>query len=238
MTATNTTDSAEPAAAHDFFSKDIPEPYQILGLKLLPLSIGRYRRMARYGIGFVSESQAQATGKDLLLGLLICSMSCRAWDALSATDKVPKLIKAWMQQISCAPPFYLRGKIGRIISLTWLGRRWRARHSFNLFQKCQLFKSYLEEAQEFPRFMVRQQSDRSSVSHWSHNIEVVLRGELGWTREEIEERPLSGAIADYFKLMENQGLITILTEADYQQIANNDAEIKKALEEWEKKGGK
>ena len=236
MTATETTDSPQ-AAIDDFFCKDIPEPFQILGLRLLPLSIGRYRRMARHGVAFVSETQAKADGKDLLLGVLICSMDCSDWDNLATSGKLTEVIARWMKQINAIPPLYLRGRIGKHLSRTWLGKLWRKHHSFDLFLKMGLFKQYIEEAQLCPRFLSKGGNQQVSSSHWSHNIEVVLRGELGWTREEIEERPLSSAIADYFKHMENQGLITILTEADFAQINNNDVRVAAAVAEWQSKGG-
>lgn len=225
-------DMPEAVADHEFFCKDIPEPYQILGLKLLPLSIGRYRRMARHGIGFVSESKSKVDGIDLIVGILICSMSCKSWDILATSDELPKMVKKWLKQIHASPPFYLRGKMGIIFGKTWIGRRWRKSHSFDLFEKCNLFKNYLQKAQEFPKFLIRQQSDRTSISHWSKNIEVVLMGELNWGHDHIDELPLSKAIEDYCKHMENNGVITMLTDADFEQVRNNDAAIKKAMEDW------
>lgn len=232
---TATTNPELPQAVDNFFSKDIPEPFQILGLKLLPLSIGRYRRMARHGIGFVSEGESRADGKDLLLGVLICSMKCRDWDELSTSGNIPKIIESWMRQINAVPPWYLRGKYGSILSSTWLGRRWRKNNSFDLLEKSRLFQNYIQEAQAFPKFIRKQQGSGVSACHWTHNIEVTLMGELNWRHEDIEERPLSKALADYFKHLENQGLITILTEADYEQVRHNDEVAKKALEAVAKK---
>ncbi len=224
-----------PQAVDDFFVKDIPEPFQILGLRLLPLSIGRYRRMARHGIGFVSESGVRADGRDLLLGVLICSMTCKAWDALVISGSLPEIIASWMKQIHAAPPFYLRGKWGFFLGNTFLARRWRKNHSFDLLEKCRLFKAYVDEAQRTPRVIFKNRGDEISSSHWSHNIEVVLMGELNWRHEDIEERPLAKAIADYFKHAENQGMLAILTDADFEQAAKNDAVTKKALAELKAK---
>ena len=236
---TSTIKQALPGTVDDFFCKDIPEPFQILGLKLLPLSIGRYRRMARHGVAFVSDTAAKADGKDLLLGVLICSMSCRAWDALSITNQIPKVVSQWMKQINASPPWYLRYDMNARASLlnharlklseSWVGWRWRKNNSFDLLEKCTLFKRYIDEAQRIPRHIIKSSDGGSSSSHWSHNIEVVLRSNVGWTRDEIEERPLSNAIADYFKYMENEGAVTILTEQDFSDITANDEIIKAAL---------
>jgi len=194
--------------------------------------------MARHGVGFVSESKGDASGKDLLIGVLICSMRCDEWDELSISGKLPKIIASWMRQINACPPWYLRGKYGRILSSSWIGKRWRKRNSFDLLSKIQLFKQYVDAAQSIPKFIRKNEGGGFSVDHWSHNIEVCLRSEVGWTREEIEERPLSNAIADYFKHLENNGLITILTEGDFEQIKNNDAALERAMAEYMAKGGR
>lgn len=58
----------------------------------------------------------------------------------------------------------------------------------------------------------------SSGSHWSHNLEVSLRKEQNWTAEEINETPLSKAIADYFKLCESQGSIRLMDDDEIAEI--------------------
>lgn len=193
--------------------------------------------MARHGVNFVSETSARADGKDLLIGVLICSMSCREWDELAISGRLPKIIESWMKQIHAAPPFYLSGKSGLIFSNTRIGRRWRKKHSFDLLKKMALFKKYVEDAQIVPKFLRKNEGGGMSACHWSHNIEVTLMGELNWRHEDIEERPLSKALADYFKHMENQGVITILTDEDFASIKNNDAAMEKALADYEAKKG-
>jgi hypothetical protein len=234
MTATETNGSLQ-ATVDDFFCKAIPEPVQILGLKLLPLSIGRYRRMARHGVGFVSEKKVSADGKDLILGVLICSMPCRTWDELSTSEILPKIVNQWFNQIQALPPFYLRGSIGKIISASFIGKWWRKHNSFDLYEKCKLFKRYIEDAQVIPRYISKQQSSSKSASHWSHSIEVALRSQLNWDSQDIEEAPLSKALADYFKHLENEGLITILTEQDFQQIKANNEILERAISAHEAK---
>ncbi len=226
-------------AVDDFFCKDIPDPFQILGLKLLPLSIGRYRRMARHGINFVSESKTTADGKDLLLGVLICSMKCSEWDELSTSGNLTKTVSTWMWKINASPPLVLRGTIGKHLSNTWVGKLWRKHHSFDLFLKMGLFKSYVNEAQKCPKFFVSGGGNNSSNSHWSHNIEIVLMGELNWSHLDIEERPLSKALADYFKHLENQGMIRLASDYDFECIKNNAGGKVMTTAEYEnlKKGG-
>lgn len=190
----------------DSFKSAIPEPFQVLGLELKPLSIGRYRRMARHGVAFVSETETSASIADLLLGVVICSMRCDEFDSSVLTPKFWKDLHRWSKHLN---PHAWIGVF------PILGKWWRKNHSFNFVEKMQLFKRYIDEAQLCPEYIVKNESNSGgSASHWSHSIEIVLRGELGWTKEEIEEAPLSKALSDYFKHMENQGMITILTEED------------------------
>ena len=57
-----------------------------------------------------------------------------------------------------------------------------------------------------------------SHTHWSESVEVVLRGQLGWTKDEIEEEPLTKALADYFKHMENQGNVRLMPHELYDSM--------------------
>ena len=49
-------------------------------------------------------------------------------------------------------------------------------------------------------------------------MEVILRGELGWSEEEINERPLSKALSDYFKWAENKGQIRLMTDWEIEEV--------------------
>ena len=70
-----------------------------------------------------------------------------------------------------------------------------------------------------------------SVGHWSQGLEVVLRGELNWTGEEINEEPLSKAFADYFRWAENQGAVRLISPEEIESGKANAAAIEAALKE-------
>lgn len=107
---------------------------------------------------------------------------------------------------------------------------------FNVLEKFNLFKRYLSEAQDIPQFWNEHDEAPSSGSHWSHGMEVILRSEIGWTLEEIEESPFSKAIFDWLKWIENQGGIRIMTEFELQIGASNaDAfeQLTKGVASWQ-----
>lgn len=191
-----------------YFTAAIPEPFQILGLKLKPLSIGRYRILKRLNCAFVSEQEVKAEAADLIIGVLVCSMRCNEFIELYDSHNLEKLLRRWSRSISPLP---------WIGFLPIVGKWWRKRYSFDMFEKMNLFKRYIEQGSETPKYFDESGEKGVSGAHWSHSIEVSLRRECNWDREEIDEGPLSKALADYFKFLENEGLVRLMTEEDIVQ---------------------
>jgi hypothetical protein len=192
------------------FTAAIPDPFRILGVRLLPLSLGRYRLLRRFDCAFVSETDTAARVEDLLIGIIICSMRCDEFLELFETDDFFRQIRRWGKSIAGRPPFIIR-------FIPAAARSWRRTHSFNLFEKMQLFRRYIEEGSVIPHYFNESNGSMNSGAHWSHAVEVTLRSELNWNVEEIEEAPLTKALSDYFKHAENNGMIRLMTEEDARQ---------------------
>lgn len=196
----------------NYFSATVPDPYRILGLTLRPLSLGRYRLLRRFNVGFVSDGETSAKPEDLLLGVLICSMRVDEFLEWANSPTFASDVRRWSRSVS---PLPILGKI------PFIGRWWRERFAFDLFEKFTLFKKYIDEHSRIPMYWNESESildAESSGSHWSHNLEVSLRKEQNWTAEEINETPLSKAIADYFKLCESQGSIRLMDDDEIAEI--------------------
>lgn len=149
---------------------------------------------------------------DLIIGVLICSMRCEEFLEFIESPDFSKQVRAWGKKVTSSPI------IGRI---PFLGKAWRRHHGFNVIEKIGLFKRYVEQSSRVPAYA--QESEETggpSGAHWSQAIEVVLRGELGWTCQEINEQPLTKAMADYFKWAENKGILRLLTE---DELASGEA---------------
>lgn len=204
------------SAAH--FSAAYPEPFRILGLKLKPLSLGRYTLLNRFGVAFVSDTEQTAGMGDLILGVLICSMRCEEFLPWAESDDFKKDVREWGKQFA---PSRLMGKL--------LGKRWRKKNSFNVVEKIKLFNRYIKEGSSVPKYWDLSENDSTSGSHWAHNVEVALRSELGWTKEEIDEEPLTKALSDYFKYAETQGSVQLMSEDEIHMGESNAAIIEKAL---------
>lgn len=170
------------------FKAAIPQPFRILGLPLKPLSIGRYRLLARFNCAFVSDEDRNATVEDLILGVLICSMTVQGFLSWIETD--------WKNDIA----------------------EWGAKVGvFDLEDKAKLFLQYISESSDTPKFWSESNGEPSSA-HWSQCLEVSLRSETGWTKEEIDEEPLSKAISDFLKLSESKGRIKLLNQKELDAV--------------------
>lgn len=205
------------------FIAAIPEPVQILGLKLRPFSLGHYRLLRRLGCKFVADESTTADIGDLLLGVAVCSMRVEEFLPAFESGEYFKFVRAWSRRINANPPPWLRGKYGRILSSTKLGKRWRKNHSFNFVEKMQLFKNYISDAQKLPTYITAEPSTHATTAHWSTSVEITLRSELGWTLEEINEAPLAKALSDCFRHMEQQGLVRIFTDEELEEGKQNAA---------------
>ena len=192
-----------------YFSAALPEPYRILGLPLKPLSLGRYRLLKRFGCAFVSDVETKAGLDDLLLGVVVCSMRVDEFLERLQSGKLAKDVRRWARKVCPLAWFGLIPIIGKL---------WRRGHAFNVIEKMSLFKRYLDAGSEPPKYWDEGTNNRQSGAHWAHGVECVLRGELGWTEEEINEAPLTKAMADYFKFAEGQGLVRLMTDAELAMI--------------------
>jgi hypothetical protein len=179
------------------FSAAVPAPVVIFGLQLLPLSLGRYRLLKRFGCSFVADGEAEASVQDLVLGILICSMRTQEFLGWIESARAAKDLK----------------RFGRRIR-----REIRHEEGFTVFGKYALFREYLARASAIPPYWEENATGAQSGAHWTVCMENTLRSDLGWTREEIEEAPLSKAIEDYFKRAETLGAVRLMTEWELEQI--------------------
>ncbi len=166
--------AAYPAAA-------IPEPFQILGLRLKPFCLGHYLLMERFEVAFVSDKDAVANLDDLILGVLICSMHYEEFlDFLFASD-FEEQVRTWGNDVKA---------------------------DFDLNEKCRLFNDYIVKGSEQPVFFYESEG-KPSGAHWAEMIKLVLTGELGYTSSEALNLPLSQAFHEFFKNAENKGIVSL-----------------------------
>jgi hypothetical protein len=202
------------------FCAALPEPHAILGLRLLPLSLGRYRLLKRFGCPFVDDDLKEIglseLTSELFFALLVCGFPVAEFKALLDS---PKQLAKEAKRFGKAA--------GRIIK--------RDRY-FNILEHVAAFQRYLNEGSAAP-WVVLSVQDGSDVSmaHWSSSIEVTLRAKVGWTQAEVDEEPLTKALADFFQFAEGEGMVRLYDPKVFQDMqvearANGEA-MEKILQE-------
>lgn len=213
-------------ASHaDYFDSVFAVPPVVCGRELKPLSITRYRLMAWKKVAFVDEIERTATWGDLLMGVLICSMSVKDFLAFAAQPDFKAQIMKWGRREGFFEPRFwdwgMKSKADWMLNRVW-PEYYAQLNQREMMEQIQKFQDYIKLGSVHPPYMEKTDSSGLSAAHWSQSIEVILRGELGWSSDEIDETPLNKALADYFKYCENQGLVELLTP---EQDADNKRQL-------------
>ncbi len=169
----------------------IPEPFRILGLKLLPFSFGHYLLLKRFDCAFVAEDERYADRDDVLIGVLICSMSPSDFLEFIESKGFKREVREW----------------GKKTGL------------FSLKEKAALFQKYLRSGWQEPPHINK--AGGRSTGDWVQNVKITLQAKLGYTDDEVMSMPMSKAMADYYKLAESEGAIHLLTPHDLESMDAN-----------------
>lgn len=170
------------------FIAAIPEPYQILGLRLKPFCLGHFIHMARHDVAFVSDTPKEAELSDLILGVLICSMNYEDFMTWLYSADVEAEMKEW-------------GKKSK---------------QFDFEAKVALLRSYITEGSKQPTVFYERNGEPSGA-HWTQVLKLALV-ELGHDESGALNMPLGKAFEDYFKFAENKGAVRIATPEQCAQI--------------------
>jgi hypothetical protein len=196
-------------AAYDYFSAAYPEPWQVLGVKLLPFSFGHYIKLHRLGCAFVASDERGAEIGDLLLGIVVCSMR-------SHPDPEQDPFWQWLHRE--LPDGWLNRMLWNLrrikvtpaeLEILHWGKRVGV---FGLKEKAELFQRYIKIHSEVPPY-VEEPSDvapRESGAHWAQSVIAALVSKCGYSQVEAYNVPMPKAMADFFKQAESDGSIRLL----------------------------
>ncbi len=204
----------------DYFDSILPETPVICGLQLKPLSLGRYRLMARFKVAFVSDTTVKAHAGDLLMGCLICSMDCEDFVKFASQKDFKKECMRWGQKFGFYPP--------KLFSWPFIGRWLESRFGADIAKKdaefilgqMRLFQKYINDgAPDLSKHFWSETGDGGYIgTHWCQNIEAILREHQGWTRKEIDEQPLSEGLWGFYKYLEGHGIGRFMTLEEIQDV--------------------
>ena len=196
-------------ATNDYFRAAYPEPWQVLGVRLLPFSFGHYLKLHRLGCAFVAEDSKSATIGDLLLAVVVCSMRSHPdpeqdpfWQWLHREQPDGFLARLWwkLHRHKFTPAEVEIMRWGRKVGV------------FNINEKAELLARYIKEHSQVPPY-VEKSSDtpaREAGAHWAQSVIAALVAKCGYTQLEAYNVPMPKAMADFFKHAENEGSIRLL----------------------------
>ncbi len=209
-----------PDPHSDYFANICPIPPVICGRQMKTLSIGRYRLLKRFKSAFVADGDATATAGDLLVSILICSMELDEFFKMVGSPDFGKQLDRWGRKFGFFPPRYFKFPLVGKLLYKLVGAAKDNADLVYLTGEIGKFQQYIQENSKSPHYWDKSENDRASGAHWSQSVEVVLRGQVGWTKDEIDSEPLNKAIWDFYKHMEQNGLVELMTA---EEIADMNA---------------
>jgi hypothetical protein len=174
-----------------------------------PLSLGHLLLMKRHGCAFAEEAKSTNVNiMDLLIGVAIC---CRKYQEFIDWYNNDKERNSWLK------------KWYKFI------RKECHRKGWSLMNKFSLFNMYRKEGVVVPLFFDEEDNkdaSKESGAHWIQSIITALVTEGRYTDDEIYDLPVSKAFAEYFKILENKGLITLMADWQIDDMKRQEAEAK------------
>ena len=185
-----------------FYQSAVPDNWQVLGVKLRPLSLGHLILLHRYSSAFVEGGMP--TTVDLVMSVLICSRTYEdALDLIESgqfkreTKKLEKALKVCGDE--------------------------KARFDW--------FISYMEEGLDGPKLWTKSGSQGKSCGAPPEQVvKITLMSKLGLSETDVLNRPFSLCLWDMATLSELAGTLRIYSQhdADMQEQLK---ELEKQMEE-------
>ncbi len=182
----------------------IPEPYNILGVELKPFCLGHIFLMKRFDCKFSSDEASTLGGiDDLLLGITICSRSYEEFlDCMNKPGPFCNWLKNWG---------------------TAIRKHIKKNKHFNLIRQFVLFKDYMKSGVVIPKYWETQSTDDNTAqsgAHWTQTVMTTLTSELGYTQTEALNVSVSKALSDYYKHLENNGIVNLMSDDELALVEN------------------
>ena len=186
-------------AARDYHLAAIPEPYQVLGVQLLPLSLHHCILMEACGLSFVSEREEIPTLEDLSIGVLICSRHWRdgEFEAYIGSKRCEQDMKRWARKVAkqLGPQEFLQ-----------------------MNSRFELFHDYIARHSSGPEhWKTSGPSGAGTGAHWTQCI-LMASSQFGYSRQEALHCPLSLLFADYYRYAEANGAVQLMQPHEVEMI--------------------
>jgi len=183
----------------DFYQAAIPEPVTLLGVRLMPFSLGHVLLLNRFDNAFgTGETPTLA---DLIQGIVICSQTYA--DAIADLDNpaLPEHVAKWQKRLIRKPLF---GK---------------SQPSFSPHEAANRFAQYVRDGSSFPLFSVDPSKTGQTISvPLVQSVKIGLQSKLHLTDDQVLNRPWGLCLWDYFTLQAIEGNCKIADAEDTAEL--------------------
>jgi hypothetical protein len=188
-----------PVAAYDYGEAVNPVPFNVLGVRLKPLSLHHCLLMQAFGVGFTNEQTVPGTLEDLIFSILICSKhwSEGEFEEYIFSEQATQDIDFWVEK---------------------LGENGAEELARTLNDKIKLFNEYVKYHSQEPKFWRLEESGEESAAHWAQCVLLILTGQCGYDRPNALRCPLPQSLADYYRYAETQGIVKFMRPDEIERI--------------------
>lgn len=208
----------EAGQAFEAAADRIAPQYTVLGVRLLPLSTGRFQLLRALESPFAADENKDATLEDLFIAVVICGMPCAEFKERLIKGTIHKPLRRWGRR--------LRKQI-------------RREKYFTSHSRINMVSNYVRHSLKLPfvPLPIQNETDWGTSRHWLDCLSAVLRARMNWSIEDIEEKPIGEALQDYWGLMEAEGHARLIPFECYQEmedIGKANAEVLLRIQEQAK----
>jgi hypothetical protein len=176
----------------DFSTALVAEPFRILGLDLRPFSLGHFFHMRRHGVAFAADEPTAPAIGDLVLAVLICSQTFDGFEQLLRDGKIERFVLRWGRKIK----------------------------QYDFIEKVKIFQRYQSAGCEAPPYWEKDSENKSVTgTHWSQALKCCAVTNLGYGAGEVMDAPLARVLSDYYRWLEAEGHIQVMTREETMELA-------------------
>jgi len=200
----------------EFFLSAVPDPVDLLGFRLRPLSAGHIILLTRIESGFITGGEI--TWEDLAASVFICTQTFE--DAVRAfyDPRLPRLMKAWHDRLSGADTWACRLglQLPKVVDLK---------------ANAEAFAAYLKEATEIPEYNCGDGASSMGDVPMVQCVKAFLLANTSMTETEILNRSWRLSLWDFLTIQAIKGNLKLYEKGaigEAQDIGRKLAEMLKS----------
>lgn len=189
----------------NYFDAQVPEPWQILGLKLLPFSVGHFVILSKLD-SFAVNPNVKYNEQELLQAIWVCAHSYAENLRMLDDPRTILRIMRWHR--------VLTGR-NNILHAMHLKKKPPA---IDWAEKGQMFMNYMAEMENTPTYSISGENAKSVDLPMAQVLKVTLMRELGLSEMEVMDRPWALAVWDYITIKAMEGQVDVFDGEQLDQL--------------------